>query len=184
MYCDHYHARSIDSNNHPSRNWVKGLWGNIRHDIPEGWRICGENIYAKHSIFYEDLDTYFEVFSIWDDNNKCLSWDNTVVWAELLGLKTVPVLHRGKFNLALIKKFHETLNLEKQEGFVIRNVKGFHYNDADKNIAKWVRKGHVQTSDHWMHGKVIPNLLKSKNEYIYNYYFCNWVAVSCHYLAF
>lgn len=67
------HARSLDSNNHPSRNYVKGIWGNIKHLIPEGWRICGENMYAKHSIFYENLESYFLVFSIWDEKNVCLN---------------------------------------------------------------------------------------------------------------
>jgi hypothetical protein len=34
------------------------------------------------------------VFSIWNEQNA-LSWDETVEWAELLGLFTVPVLWRG-----------------------------------------------------------------------------------------
>ena len=34
LYSDHIHARSIDSKHHPSRNWVKVLHGNIKHEIP------------------------------------------------------------------------------------------------------------------------------------------------------
>ena len=33
MMKDWYYARSLDSKDHPSRHWVKGLWGNIKHDI-------------------------------------------------------------------------------------------------------------------------------------------------------
>lgn len=59
MYRDHIHARSVDSRNHPSRNWVKNLWGRLSHDIPSGWRICGENLFATHSISYSNLQSYF-----------------------------------------------------------------------------------------------------------------------------
>ena len=77
MMNDSFYARSLDSNNHPSRNFVKGIWGDIRHEIPNGFRICGENLYAQHSLRYENLPSYFMVFSIWD-KEKCLSWDETI----------------------------------------------------------------------------------------------------------
>lgn len=86
------YARSLDGIDHISRHWVKGLWGNIKHEIPEDWRICGENLYATHSVHYTNLETYFNVFSIWNENNVCLSWNETEDWCNLLGLKTVPVL--------------------------------------------------------------------------------------------
>jgi len=41
MYCDHIHARSVESGHHPSRSWVKQFHASIAHDIPSGWRICG-----------------------------------------------------------------------------------------------------------------------------------------------
>ena len=82
LYRNHIHARSLDSKDHASRHWVKMLHGTISFHIPEGWRICGENVYALHSIYYEQLTSYFYVFSIWNENNECLSWDETVEWAE------------------------------------------------------------------------------------------------------
>lgn len=69
MYSDYIHARSIDGRNHPSRNWVKNYWSTISQDIPEHWRICGENLYAEHSISYDNLETYFYGFSIWNEKN-------------------------------------------------------------------------------------------------------------------
>jgi len=57
IYSDYSHARSVDSGNHPSRAYIRYLQGKIGHDIPEGWRVCGENLYAQHSIAYENLST-------------------------------------------------------------------------------------------------------------------------------
>ena len=159
MTQDYCYARSLDSNNHPSRNWLKGLWGKIRYEIPYNWRICGENLYAKHSIGYDDLDTYFEVFNIWTDSNVCLSWDDTVEWCQLLGLKTVPVLYRGIFDIDVLKNIK--LNTDKQEGFVVRIADSFKYTDFGNCVAKWVRAGHVQTDAHWSTQEIIKNNLKN-----------------------
>lgn len=152
-------ARSINSNNHPSRDWVKGLWGKIRYDIPEDWRICGENLYAKHSIHYEDLKSYFMVFNIWNENNFCLNWDDTVEWCKLLNLETVKVIYSGVFDIDVFKKLPKQLDLTKDEGFVVRLKDSFHYDDFSKSVVKWVRKNHVQTDSHWTNGPVIPNKL-------------------------
>src|SRR5690606_12627117 len=77
LYCDVMHARSVDSQHHPSRSLVKQLHSRIRHQIPQNWRICGENLYARHTIGYENLEGYFYLFSLWNDQNICLSWDKT-----------------------------------------------------------------------------------------------------------
>lgn len=158
MYREYIHARSLDSNNHPSRNWVKGLWGSIRYDIPEDWRICGENLYAKHSIFYEELPSYFMVFNIWNENNVCLSWDDTVDWCTLIGIEHVPVIYRGIFDVDVIKNIK--VDPIKQEGFVVRLADTFHFDDFSKYMVKFVRKGHVQTDEHWMSQPIVPNKLK------------------------
>ena len=161
MYSDRIHARSIDSKHHDSRNWVKGLWGNIKNEIPDGWRICGENLYAKHSLFYDDLPTYFMVFSIWDENNICLSWKDTVILCETLGLQTVPVIMTGKYDEVQLKHLADTLDRSKNEGYVVRNIEAFHYDDFYLNVGKFVRPKHVTTEQHWMFEKIIPNKLKN-----------------------
>jgi hypothetical protein len=159
MMNDCFFARSLDSNNHPSRNWVKGLWGKINYNIPDKWRICGENLYAKHSIGYDELNSYFEVFNIWTEDNVCLSWDNTVTWCILLGLEPVPVIYRGIFDIEMLKNLK--IDPDKQEGFVVRLADSFKYEDFGKSVAKWVRKGHVQTDEHWTTQKIEPNKLKA-----------------------
>ena len=57
LYRRGLHARSLDPRPHPSRDWVKRLQGQIGHLIPEGWRVCGENLYARHSLGYDDLES-------------------------------------------------------------------------------------------------------------------------------
>lgn len=158
MYADHIHARSIDSGGHPSRNWVKNYWSQICGDIPEGWRICGENLFAEHSIHYDQLESYFLGFSIWDNMNNCLSWDYTLEWFTLMGIKHVPVLYDGVYDEKLIKSLWNDKQWNTNEGYIIRLADGFNYKDFRHSIAKFVRKGHVQTNKHWMHGqRVIPN---------------------------
>ncbi|MCP4498573.1 MAG: RNA ligase family protein [Deltaproteobacteria bacterium] len=73
LYSDFSHARSLDGRHHDFRNWVKALQGRIGHQIPAGWRLCGENLFERHSISYEALPSYFLLFSIWNDDNLCLS---------------------------------------------------------------------------------------------------------------
>lgn len=155
---DYIHARSLDSADHTSRHWVKGLWGQIRYDIPEGWRICGENLYAKHSLFYDNLPSYFMVFNVWNENNVCLSFDDTIEWCKLIGIEHVPVLWRGVFDEKFVREF--AVDHSKQEGYVIRVTKPFEYKDFEKFVGKNVREGHVQTNERWMFQKIIPNKLK------------------------
>ena len=167
IYSDYIHARSIDSKHHESRAWVKALQGKIAHEIPKGWRICGENMFAKHSIHYKNLESYFYVISIWDENNIALSWDDTVEYANILGLITVPVFFRGIYNPEFIRtdidlafKAYQASLLDLVEGYVIRIADKISYKDYRRSYAKWVRKGHVQSSKFWMHEKIIPNIIE------------------------
>jgi len=154
---DYIYARSLDSKDHLSRHWLKGLWGNIKYLIPDDWRICGENLYAKHSIFYENLPSYFMVFSIWNEKNECLSINDTLKWCNLLGLTHVPILYQGKFDIDFIKNFK--IDTSIKEGFVMRLCDSFNYNDFNKSVIKWVRDDHVITNKHWMYNKIIKNKL-------------------------
>lgn len=161
MYADHIHARSLDSKHHPSRSWVKNLHQQLAHQIPARWRICGENLFARHSIGYEELPSYFMVFSIWDEDNRCLDWDQTKEWCQLLGLDLVPTLYEGPWDERLIQALPQQLDLLTQEGFVVRTRQGFPYAQFSEHVAKWVRANHVQTEQHWMHQEITPNQLKT-----------------------
>lgn len=162
MRRDRVHARSLTSSHHPSRDHVKVLHATIKQDIPEDWRVCGENVYAEHSIFYNQLTAYFYVFAIFDEKNICLSWQDTKSYADMLGLKTVPEIYSGDWNEESIKNCMTGISTlgGLQEGYVVRNQATFHYDDYDKNAAKFVRENHVQTDIHWMQKVVVPNILK------------------------
>lgn len=165
MYRDYIHARSLDSDSHPSRSLTKQLWATIRQDIPENWRVCGENAYARHSIHYRNLDHHFLVFSIWD-RNVCLSWDDTVAYAKLLGLHCVPVLYRGPWNESLIRTLHrDTYDGDPCEGYVCRVSDSFTYSDFRRKVFKYVRRNHVTTDDHWKEQIVVPNKWKGEDAY-------------------
>lgn len=160
LYRDFLHARSIDSSNHESRSWLKGFHASIKHLIPEGWRVCGENLYAVHSIEYTDLESYFVGFSLWDDKNLCLSWHDTLSFFEEVGITPVTAISTVGTPISTVdKRFH--MFFSDHEGYVIRVTDAFKYEEFGKCVAKYVRAGHVQTEQHWMNKKVIPNRLRA-----------------------
>ena len=155
FYKDYVHARSINSKNHPTRDWVKNFWSSIAGEIPDGWRICGENLWGKHSIYYINLPSFFMGFSIWNERNECLSWDETQEWFKLLNIVSVPVLYDGIWDESKIKGLYRDNQWEFHEGYVIRIADKFSYSEFRKVVGKFVRKNHIQTTKHWMHGQAI-----------------------------
>lgn len=161
VYRDYLHARSLEYDPHPSRNYLKSFQSKFAHDIPEGWRVCGENVFAKHSIHYTNLESYFFVFSIWNDKNLCLSWDDTLEWVSLLGLTHVPVLYRGLWDEKIVQGlYQERQEGNLMEGYVVRLTRSFEYNEFRDVVAKMVRRDHVQTQHNWKHQAVVPNKLR------------------------
>jgi len=160
LYSDYLHARSIDSKDHPARSVIRQLHGAFKHEIPEGWRICAENLYAQHSIAYDDLSAYFEVLNVWDENNVCISWDDTLACCAMIGvgigqgfhrgLPLVPVLYRGPWNEAKIREISQSLDQDQVEGYVVRVAGRIHYSEWRNKAAKFVRAEHVQTDEHWL----------------------------------
>ncbi len=164
LYGDYIHARSLNSRNHPSRNWVKNFHAGIKHEIPAGWRICGENLYAEHSIHYRDLPSFFLVFAIYNERNQMLAWDEMVEYAKMLGLGIVPLLYRGPYAEDAIKACYTGASAFGgcvQEGYVLRLAGPIGWSTHRHGIGKFVRAGHVQTSHGWMHRKMVVNELRS-----------------------
>lgn len=162
MYRDYIHARSLTPLVGQDRGVVKALHASIAADIPEGWRICCENVYAKHSIHYTNLESYVAVFSIWNEKNVCLSWDETLEWTQLLGLFTVPVVYRGIFDENFLHTWYDgTYCGNECEGYVVRLANSFNYQDFRKSVAKFVRQNHVTSSNHWRHQQIVANQLIS-----------------------
>ena len=158
------YARSVDSRDHPSRHWVKAMAATFQWKLDDDTRICGENLYAEHSIHYDNLNSYFYVFGVFK-GGKYLSWETVELIANALGLPTVPVLHKGIWTYT-ISEGEELdgsilgLDLSKSEGYVLRKAGSFPEENFADSIAKFVRKGHVQTEDHWMYQEIKMNCLK------------------------
>lgn len=156
LYNDHIHARSLDSDNHYSRNWVKQFHSSFAHDIDDRMRICGENMYAKHSIHYKNLKSYFYGFSIWE-NEMCLAWDKTLEYFELYNITPVEVLYSGIYDESILINLAKNMDKSVNEGFVVRLSKSFSYNDFYKSVSKYVRANHVTTDSHWKSSSIIRN---------------------------
>lgn len=185
-YRDGYtHARSTDSGPHPSRSWMKQFFSGFCFEIPDNWRLCGENLYAFHSILYRELPTYFFAFGLYDSYGTCLEWEETCFLLDYIsvttGVKihTAPVLYDGIWDEELIKglwtgkgtyptfgtkaeapKWPDDFKPCEAEGYVVRLNHSFPGDEFDRHCAKFVRKGHVQTDQHWMSKPVVPNHLK------------------------
>ncbi len=150
------HARSPDSRYHPSRDWLKAFAAGISPLLSEDERIVGENLYARHSIAYNALPSFFLGFA-WIVGDVIQPWDDTLGRFAELGVVSVPTLHRGPYRPDLFEDLALGLNIETQEGFVARVVNAFSENEMPQCMGKYVREGHVQSESHWMKTELIPN---------------------------
>lgn len=150
IYPDGYsHARSLTASRHPSRDYVRALAAEVSWLMPVGRRIVGENLWAVHSIAYDDLPAWFVVHSMWDED-RCMSWDETAIEAHRLALVTATVVYRGPWpgQRGLDSAFAPYA--AQHEGYVVRPAGEFHASSFPRLVAKWVREGHVQTDEHWL----------------------------------
>ncbi len=118
------HARSPDSRNHPSRDWLKAFAAGISPYLADGERIVGENLYARHSVAYDALPSYFLGFA-WIIDDEIQSWDLTLARFEELGIQPVSMLYRGAYRAGLFDDLAQALDLTRQEGFVARIAASF-----------------------------------------------------------
>lgn len=157
------HARSLDTAPHSSRDWVRSLAGRVGYELPDGWRVVGENLFAQHSICYSALPSYFLGFGIYEgdpaDGGRCLPWSDTEQYLEMLGISRVPVLYRGPWDEVAVRAcFTGVSHLGGlQEGYVVRLAGEFPTALHRWSVAKYVRRGHVQTDEHWLSRPVTPN---------------------------
>jgi len=117
----------------------------------------GEDLYGIHSIQYDPLkeDETYRVFNVREDD-YWMSLDERTLFAEQAGFLTVPLLFRGVFGSVreITQWFDEAIRQPSalgpaREGFVMQLTERFHNDNFADNVAKYVRKGHVQTDEHW-----------------------------------
>src|SRR5713101_4853482 len=99
LECDGVFARTHASiPTHPSFDHLKAFHSSVKWKIPKGLQLFGENCFATHSISYDALPGYFLLFNVCDLNDEpamWLSWEEVEMWANEIGVPTVPVLFRG-----------------------------------------------------------------------------------------
>lgn len=162
-------SRSHNQNaSHKSFNYLKAIHSQVKSLIKHDEFIFGEYCYAVHSITYNELPSYFFVFGI-KIGKTWLSFEDVQKRTKELGLIMVPLLFEGSFYKE--KEFFDKVDeLASQpsfyggekEGIVCRLKNEFNENDFSKSIAKWVRKNHVQTDDHWMFQEIIKQKISKK----------------------
>lgn len=152
---------------HPSFDPLKALHATIKQRFCENTAYFGEWCYARHSITYKALPSYFLLFAVRiEDENRWLSWNEVLDLAQYAGFSTVPVLWQGKLTRNLEAIVEDQLRLNPQgkceaepelEGIVVRSVVGWEAPSTEHHIAKWVRANHVQTDVHWKRQEIIRN---------------------------
>jgi hypothetical protein len=156
-----FHARSVDSAHHQSRDWLaRRHRTEIAPAMPRGFRICAEYMRATHAIYYPDLADYLLVHSIWDGPN-CLAWEDTMLYCALLNLTTVPVWDVRSYDEEMFKLIYPREAAGREvEGYVVRRAASFPYSEYQNCVAKWVRASHVPPgTPHWQRGPLRLNRL-------------------------
>ncbi|MBC7864193.1 MAG: 2'-5' RNA ligase [Bacteroidia bacterium] len=148
----------------PWTAFLRQRWDLMKNDLGD-YELFGENLYAIHSIEYPNIESHYFVFGV-RENDKWLSWEETKFIASAFDLPTVPVLmecselsEKSLFEkdlLELIKRSGTFGSVDVQskkpcsmEGVVTRNIDEYEVEEFQKNVFKYVRKGHVKTDEHW-----------------------------------
>lgn len=153
---------------HSSFDALKALHASVKYIIDKDIQIFGEWCFAKHSIEYSELPSYFMLFGVrYLDENRWGSWTDVEMWAGDLGVSTVPLLFTGKVSS---EKELQTLTESFinqpsccggiREGVVVRLAQSFDDDNFSKFVMKWVRANHVQTTEHWKDQEIVKNKLK------------------------
>lgn len=156
---------------HSSFDLAKATHAQIRSKLSAGISVFCEYCYAVHSIEYTGLPGYSLIFGVREDaTEEWWSWDLVKALANDLGLPTVPEVYRGTVATeTALRGVTEALAYNPsifggiREGLVVRLAQGFRTTDFPRSLAKWVRSGHVQTTEHWTKMVVRPQKLNLKS---------------------
>jgi hypothetical protein len=85
-----------------------------------------------------------------------ISHADVLAWSENNNMKVAPMIYEGKIESMEWLESYLADELKKEsdlggerEGFVVRVKDSFHKDHFSSNVFKYVRKGHVQTDEHW-----------------------------------
>lgn len=149
-------------------DWTAQLrerWQLMKRDLGD-LELFGENLFAIHSIEYKRIEEYFFVFAA-RIKDTWLSWEEVKFYAKLFDLPSVPelridlvsdltkdILREGVEEMALQDSLFGAMDAITganctREGVVSRNTEEYPVSEFAHNVFKYVRKGHVQTDEHW-----------------------------------
>lgn len=153
---------------HPWSSYLKSKFSMIQSDLKDNEiEIFGENLYAKHSIIYPEIESHFYVFAV-RHLDMWLSWEEVKWYAEFFDYPVVPEIRTYKSADTTKEEVTQSIITEcakpsifgslqngtkivpcTKEGIVTRNVEEYSVDDFKNNVFKYVRKGHVTTDIHW-----------------------------------
>lgn len=151
---------------HKSFDLAKAFSASVKNKIPKNIMIFMEYTFAKHSIFYSKMQSYFNVFNILNTSDmEWLSWDDVELWTDKIGASTTPVLFKGIVSSEKeLRKIVELLMIQPslygdiREGIVVRIFEKFKNSEFSQCVMKCVRANHVDpNNDHWLHQEIIKN---------------------------
>jgi ATP-dependent RNA circularization protein (DNA/RNA ligase family) len=155
------YARShTEETNHPSFSMVKSLYNSILYTKDfefDRYMLFGENMQAIHSIKYTKIKSPFYLFNILDTKtDKWISLKELKEISNYLNIPMVPIIFEGTMQSLGVLKLTLERNINRpsyiggeKEGFVIRKTESFNKDKFNKNVCKFVRRGHVQSDEHW-----------------------------------
>ena len=145
-------------------NWISQHPGIFQFLTPD-LVLFGEWLYAKHSIHYTELPSYFMAFDIYNKKeDKFLSVAERDLLLKDTGIPTVRQIDHGNFT---IEKLKELLN--QKSSFYDGPIEGIYLRiDDDKYLkqrAKVVRhdfleKGEDNEVEHWSKKQLVKNTVK------------------------
>lgn len=153
-----YHPRSLTYSSHWSRDVVKQLIPGITPAIKPNEMFVFENMYARHTIAYDDLEDYLYLLYI-VRNGMVIGTRETQRIASNNKFATPKVLFSG--TLRSISQLRELSGYK--EGYVIRWSNPFPYNELHMFTAKYVVDGFIQEGEeHWRSKPPTRNKLRSR----------------------
>ncbi len=152
-----FHARSLDSGAAWQRDVIHSYLSSIVSAMRYDEHFVFENMYAKHTIEYDDLESYLYLLYI-VRGGVVISHEQTRMIASKIGLAMPKVLFSGVFKSRTANEV--ITGGDFREGFVIRTNRSFPYARLGPYTAKYVVSGFAQTDVHWTQSEPKKNKLK------------------------
>ena len=149
--------------NHPSFDALKAVHASVQYKIPDGVQVFGEWLYARHSIAYDALSNWLQIFAV-RDGDIWWSWEDVGLMSVELEIPRVTQI--GFATVQTEKELQKWVENcvavtpaagKEKEGVVVRHCANFINEHFERCVAKWVRANHVQTDDHWKSQMVVVN---------------------------